>query len=193
MKARGFTLIEMAVVLAIIAILAAILTPIVTGYLDQARVVRATGDVKTIADAIRLFYRDTGKYPTYTAVSTQIASTVALAGPGNTPTLTGTGWSNYTTFTDLAGQMNTNFVGLSTGTQVTNPGKVAWRGPYVTAIDTDPWGNRYMVTTNNLLNAGNWAIVASAGPNGVMDASATQANTAAFSVGATDDIVAVIK
>ncbi len=37
MKSKGFTLIELAVVLAIIAVLAAVLTPMVTGYLDQAR------------------------------------------------------------------------------------------------------------------------------------------------------------
>ena len=41
MKSKGFTLIELAVVLAIIAVLAAVLTPMVTGYLDQARVARA--------------------------------------------------------------------------------------------------------------------------------------------------------
>src|SRR5205085_2716033 len=35
---RGFTLIEMVVVLAVIAILAAILTPIVTSYIERARV-----------------------------------------------------------------------------------------------------------------------------------------------------------
>src|SRR5438132_7846024 len=63
MKSRGFTLIELAVVLAIIAVLAAVLTPIVTGYLDQARLARAQADVRTIADAIKLYHTDTGVYP----------------------------------------------------------------------------------------------------------------------------------
>ena len=40
MKSNGFTLIELAVVLAIIAVLAAVLTPMVTGYIDQARIER---------------------------------------------------------------------------------------------------------------------------------------------------------
>ena len=49
---KGFTLIELAVVLAIIAILAAVLTPIVTGYIDQARQTRGQGDVRAIATSI---------------------------------------------------------------------------------------------------------------------------------------------
>jgi len=48
MKTKGFTLIELAVVLAIIAILAAILTPMVTSYLDQARQARAQADLRSI-------------------------------------------------------------------------------------------------------------------------------------------------
>ena len=65
MRNRGFTLIELAVVLAIIAILAAVLTPLVTNYLDQARLTRAQADVRTIADAIKLYQRDTGRWPIY--------------------------------------------------------------------------------------------------------------------------------
>ena len=41
MKAKGMTLIELAVVMAVIAVLAAILTPLVTSYIDQARNTRA--------------------------------------------------------------------------------------------------------------------------------------------------------
>src|SRR5260370_26317261 len=65
MKSEGFTLIELAVVLAIIAVLAAVLTPMVTGYLDQARVARAQADTRTVADAIKLYRRDTGQWPVY--------------------------------------------------------------------------------------------------------------------------------
>ena len=68
-KDKGFTLIELAVVLAIIAILAAILTPLVTNYIDQARVTRAQADVRTIADAVKLYQRDTGRYPIYDGAS----------------------------------------------------------------------------------------------------------------------------
>src|SRR6266481_3824364 len=86
MKSKGFTLIELAVVLAIIAVLAAILTPIVTGYLDQARVARAQADTRTVADAVKLYQRDTGRWPVYLSAGdfpSTIGGTKALIG-GNT-------------------------------------------------------------------------------------------------------------
>ena len=58
-------MIEMVVVLAVIAILAAILTPIVTSYVERARVNTATNDVKKIAAAIIQFNTDTKVWPIY--------------------------------------------------------------------------------------------------------------------------------
>src|ERR1700739_3969063 len=86
MKSKGFTLIELAVVLAIIAVLAAILTPMVTGYLDQARVARAQADTRTIADSIKLYQRDTGRWPVYATAGdypNTIGGNKALIGGAN--------------------------------------------------------------------------------------------------------------
>src|SRR2546426_10846808 len=79
MKSKGFTLIELAVVLAIIAVLAAVLTPMVAGYLDQARIARAQADTRTIADAIKLYQRDTGRWPVY-GTSTDYPNTIGGGG-----------------------------------------------------------------------------------------------------------------
>src|SRR2546428_14094274 len=100
MRMKGFTLIELAVVLAIIAVLAAVLTPMVTGYLDQARVTRAQADVRTIADAVKLYRRDTGQWPIFTASGQtnccgSNGPTIVVIGSsiGNYPTATGNGWT----------------------------------------------------------------------------------------------------
>src|SRR3989440_250954 len=193
MRSRGFTLIEMAIVLAIISTLAAVLTPVVLNYVDQARIVRATADVKTIADAIRLYQRDTARYSIYSNMTQATADTPAapeLVGPGASPTATGTWLSNFSTNTDLVLSLNQNLLGLTTSAQV---GRVAYRGPYIGLLDSDPWGNRYIVTATNLKVAStSWAFVISAGPNGVLNTDPSQSNSAQFAV-AGDDLVAIIK
>jgi len=192
MKARGFTLVEMAIVLAIISVLTALLTPVVLNYVDDARISRATADVKTIADAIRLYQRDTARYPIYADATQAAADTPAateLVGPGNSPTANGT-WSSFTTNTGLVGALNQNLLGLPTSSQV---GRVAYRGPYIGSLDTDPWGNRYVVTATNLkVSSANWAFAISAGPNGALETNPSHPNTSAFMVSG-DDLVAIIK
>ena len=62
-KNRGFTLIEIMVVVAIIAILAAIVVPQVVGRVDEARVQRAKADVQTLAQALSIYKLDNYHYP----------------------------------------------------------------------------------------------------------------------------------
>lgn len=60
----GLTLVEMIVVLAIIALVAALIVPNVIGRPDEARVTVANTDMKTIATALRMYRLDNGDYPT---------------------------------------------------------------------------------------------------------------------------------
>ena len=60
----GLTLIEMIVVLAIIALVAALIVPNVIGRPDEARVTVAKTDLKTISAALKLYRLDNGDYPT---------------------------------------------------------------------------------------------------------------------------------
>lgn len=60
---RGFTLLEMMVVVAIIAILAAILIPNFTHARAQAASSACMGNIKTIATALELYYTDKQAYP----------------------------------------------------------------------------------------------------------------------------------
>lgn len=61
---QGFTLIEILVVVFIIGILAALIVPNIMGRPDEARVIAARNDVRTLTGALKLYYLDNGRYPT---------------------------------------------------------------------------------------------------------------------------------
>lgn len=63
-QVRGFSLIEIMVVVVILGILAAIVVPKIISRPDEARVVKAKQDVLSIQNALDLYRLDNGFYPT---------------------------------------------------------------------------------------------------------------------------------
>jgi general secretion pathway protein G len=61
---RGFTLIEIMVVVTILAILAALIVPRVVGRTDDARISAARQDIATLMQSLKLYRLDNGRYPT---------------------------------------------------------------------------------------------------------------------------------
>jgi prepilin-type N-terminal cleavage/methylation domain-containing protein len=201
MKSKGFTLIELAVVLAVIAILAAVLEPMVVTYIEQGRIARAQADLRTIADAIKLYQRDTGQWPVYASSGNYTANPQVIAGsktliggsnggnPGN-----GTASPAWAVSSNIAtAALETYLNGNNTGVSTTNPfPKRGFNGPYIGNMEMDPWGNKYLLTAADLAGTTNHAYVISAGPNGMMDTTLDQSVTGTFTIGG-DDVVEVIR
>jgi len=63
MRNKGFTLIELMVVLVILGVLAAMIAPKIMNRPDEARVMAATQDIASVVQALKLYRLDNMRYP----------------------------------------------------------------------------------------------------------------------------------
>ena len=79
-KNRGFTLIEIMVVVVIMGILAALVVPKLMGRTDDARILAAKQDLATLMQGLKLYKLDNQRYPT-----TEQGLQALVARPANGP------------------------------------------------------------------------------------------------------------
>ena len=94
---KGFTLVELLVVISIIGILSAIAIPKFTDSTKTARGAKIQADLRTMESAFQIYYASAGSYPlaiaTLTAANLLVAEPVAPAGEWKTPNAAGNGGS----------------------------------------------------------------------------------------------------
>lgn len=78
---RGFTLVELMVVAVIVAILAVVLVPMMTGNKKKAYATEAVAALGTIRNALRVYHAEHAAYPV-NATGTKVAYTGAAPNPG---------------------------------------------------------------------------------------------------------------
>jgi type IV pilus assembly protein PilE len=88
-QARGFTLIELMIVVAVVAVLAAIAVPNYTDYITRSKFAEASANLGNLRVKMEQYYQDNRRYSTTTG-----GGTCGLPG-GNTPTV---GDAKYFTF-----------------------------------------------------------------------------------------------
>jgi len=191
---HGFTLVEIIVILAVISILVAILTPTVLKYIDEARGDRAGADVKNISAMLNDLIKDTGQYPG------SMTSSSFICGPGSIATVGSSGWAaNSAACTSGTGNQTNSLANHLTVNDPNENGtvnstsdyrtggstvKFRWKGPYITNISEDPWGNAYEVNVSTLTagsTSATWVI--SAGPNGTLDTSTSASSLSSDDIG----------
>ncbi|MGH7166058.1 MAG: type II secretion system protein [Nitrospiraceae bacterium] len=162
-RRAGFTLIELILVVAVVAILAAILVPTVFSILDDSAITKGKADVKAIAGAIAKFRDDTGEFPTrdadgavgppYDEVNLLYSGTVPplIADFSPSPGVD----FNCTTATNCE-TFQFPFI-TNSGTNVystLSTAKKRWKGPYLSDNTTDEFDDPYIVYVRRLRTAG---------------------------------------
>jgi len=166
---KGFTLIEVVVVLAVTAILAAVTTPMIIGYVADARVSTAESDVKTIGAAVLAFNRDMKDWPVWAVGTARAADDAKYDGlhsnDGDTPAVSSV--TIPSSIDNIDNHIVTNAQAYPT------TGNSTWIGPYLETVKRDPWGNKYYIDVKGLqpdnISGFMVAYVISAGPNKTLE------------------------
>jgi prepilin-type N-terminal cleavage/methylation domain-containing protein len=185
----GFTLMEVIIAVAVVAIMAGALTPLVIRHLDSAKLARAQNETETIGSAVLQLYKDTGYWPITSAAGPSgtlgrlLSSTNEASGAGSGAQSGASNWSTEGTEKQMGDFLywnNPDNDSSETGTGrdeanqgYATTGPLAWKGPYLpTYTMSDPWGHAYVMNVRYLPGGiydgtvRHKVLVLSAGPNG---------------------------
>jgi len=187
-RRAGFSLFEVTVAVAIVAILAVAIGLPVMKNLNKGKVARAQSDARVIGNALMEFYKDTGQWPVQMDKDAnpevwRLVGNYELGGgnkgiPGGMENVKGAKtWSSFGNSATLTEQLIRNRSGQIHPLYVEsrNPQvKPGWDGPYLNEVPLDPWGHPYLVNIGYALPAVSGTVTASNDYHNVMVLSAGQ-------------------
>ena len=161
-QASGFSLTEVVVAVAILAVLAGGMTPLVFNQIEKARRTRAMREISILSEAVMTFREDVKTFPDRR--NGQPAQLGYLVTSGSLPGGLGR-WGGP------SGRVADHLLD-NTPAGATYPvaGIAAWRGPYLVDDFEDPWGRAYVLSVAGMRGTpGVRGWVLSAGPDGQLD------------------------
>ncbi len=115
---KGFTLVELLVVILILAVLAALIVPQLMGRGAQAKVAAAQTDISTLSGMLQLYRMDTDRYPTseegLEALRSQPGDVNGWKGPYSKKPIPSDPWGNPYVY-EFPGPNGNDFVLMSYG------------------------------------------------------------------------------
>lgn len=198
---KGFTMIELIFVIAIILSLTAIFAPLAMDKLGQSKSAKAQADIDALAAALVNFFSDLSNFPSCStgadcdpldnaSNNLKFLAVCTAAGSCVNEYPAGAAWSLTTNDHATTPAINNAYNHLvlndpnadgtagdtTAGTKDYRPAK--WKGPYVTKLGVDPWGKAYIIhvgamqKTGSPISAGKGWIL-SGGPDGTLDTGPT--------------------
>ncbi len=172
---KGYTLVEVAAVVAITGTLAAVAVPVAKNQIGAGKVAAAVQDVQAIAGAINQLKGDVGVAPVFKKAADRISSApnvMLLSSRKGTMPTASTAWGAdaqegiLSTATSITSVTSRGSITIGTGVdafedhlvqngdredslRVIHDEKV-WNGPYFNADKADPWGHKYLCNIGKL-------------------------------------------
>ena len=200
---KGFTMIELIFVIAIILSLTAIFAPLAMDKLGQTKSAKAQADIDALAAALANFLSDLGNFPSCSAAdcdpnNKQLKFLAVCTGTGgcNAEYPTSATWGDLTTQDEATLGRNNVYNHIlvndpaangTTDQAGTDYNTAKWKGPYITKLGADPWGKAYVIHVGGMQKGGcpvdttgaatcgasGRGWILSAGPDGVLDTAPT--------------------
>jgi hypothetical protein len=178
---------EVTTILTALTLLSGVAAPAVTTYLEDAQLVRARGDVRTIALSLVRLMNDVGPERSR---EDGWATYDLLVGAGLTPATSAASSRAWAATGAKVGRLDDHLIVNTPDYSVRQPRtQYGWRGAYIQdPVGADPWGQRYAVNVAAMKSRAFDTVVLSAGLDGVVESAFERDGLPT----AGDDIVSIV-
>ena len=165
---RGYSVTEVTTILTALTVLSGVAAPAVTTYLEDAQLVRARGDVRTLSLSLVRLMNDVGPERSRQG---GWATYDLLVGDGLIPATSTSSSRGWASSGGKVGRLDDQLIVNGPDYPARLPrAQFGWRGAYIQdPVAADPWGHRYAVNVAAMKSPVFDTVTLSGGPDGVVE------------------------